>query len=327
MEIGKVSNEVLEKLVFSNIKNKREEVLVDAGIGKDSAVIDYGEYSCVVSTDPITGASENIGKLAINISCNDIAASGAEPVGALMTILIPPSTTEDELELIMRQAGEEATKLNVEIIGGHTEVTDAVNKIVISTTIIGKQLTEKVINPTDVKVGDNIIMTKTAGIEGTSIIAHDAHEKLKGKVSKELLEEAENMGDDISVVKEGLIGGRLGVNYMHDITEGGVLGAVWEASFATEKGVLVHKDLIPMKKSTLKISEILEIDPYKLISSGSMLMIVSDKDLEEFKIEFEKENISFSVIGEVVEEGISIEVDGEILEIESPGSDELYKIV
>lgn len=327
MEIGKVSNEVLEKLVFSNIKNKRDEVIVDAGVGKDCAVIDYGEYSCVVSTDPITGASKNIGKLAINISCNDIAASGAEPIGALMTILIPPSTTEDELELIMRQAGEEATKLNIEIIGGHTEITDAVNKIVISTTVIGKQLTKKVINPTDVKVGDNIIMTKSAGIEGTSIIAHDFYEKLKGKVSKELLEEAKNMADDISVVKEGLIGGEIGVNYMHDITEGGVLGAVWEASFAIEKGVFIHKDLIPMKESTLKISEVLEIDPYKLISSGSMLMIVSDENLEELKLEFEKEGISASIIGEVVESGISIEVDGETLEIESPGSDELYKVV
>ena len=94
MEIGKVPNEVLEKLVFSNIKNKRQEVLVDAGVGKDCAVIDYGEYACIVSTDPITGASKNLGSLAINISCNDIASSGAEPIGALMTILIPPHALE-----------------------------------------------------------------------------------------------------------------------------------------------------------------------------------------------------------------------------------------
>ena len=327
MEIGKVSNEVLEKLVFSNIKNKRKEVLIDAGVGKDCAVIDYGKYSAVISTDPITGASKNIGKLAINISCNDIASSGSEPIGALMTILIPKGTREEELELIMRQAGEEAEKLNIEIIGGHTEVTDAVNKIVISTTVIGKQLTGKVINPKDVKLGDHIIMTKSAGIEGTSIIAHDAYEKIEGKVSKELLDEARKMSEDISVVKEGLIGGRIGVNYMHDITEGGILGAVWEASFAIEKGVHIHKDLIPIKESTRKISQVLDIDPYKLISSGSMLMIASDENLEDLDKELTKENIDFTIIGKVVEDGISIEVDGEAKEIESPGSDELYKIV
>lgn len=327
MKIGKVSNEVLEKLVFSNIKNKRDEVLVDAGVGKDCAVINYGKYSCVVSTDPITGASENIGKLAINISCNDIASSGAEPIGALMTILIPPSATKEDLELIMRQAGEEAEKLNIEIIGGHTEVTDAVNRIVISTTVVGKQLTKQVINPTDVKIGDKIIMTKTAGIEGTSIIVNEVYERLEGKVSKELLEEARKMGEDISVVKEGLIGGKIGVNYMHDITEGGVLGAVWEASFAIEKGVYIHKNLIPLKESTIEISKVLEIDPYKLISSGSMLMIASEKDLEDLKVAFKKEDISFTIIGEVVESGISIEVDGEISQIESPESDELYKVV
>lgn len=327
MEIGKVPNDVLEKIVFSNIKNKREEVLIDAGVGKDCAVIDYGDYVCVVSTDPITGASKNIGSLAINISCNDIASSGAEPIGALMTILIPPSTTEDELECIMRQAGEEAEKLNIEIVGGHTEVTDAVNKVVITTTVIGKQLKSSVIDPKNVRVGDKIIITKTAGIEGTSIIANEFSEKLENQISKELLEEAKNLGEKISVVKEGLIGGRVGANYMHDITEGGVLGAVWEASSAIEKGVKIDKGLIPIEKSTLEISRVLDIDPYKLISSGSMLMIVSDDKLNELNNELEAENIEYSIIGEVVESGRFIKIDGKVLDIDPPGSDELYKVL
>lgn len=327
MEIGKVPNDVLEKIVFSNIKNKRKEVLVDAGVGKDCAVVDYGEYACVVSTDPITGASKNIGSLAINISCNDIASSGAEPIGALMTILIPPGTRESELECIMRQAGEEAEKLNIEIVGGHTEVTDAVNKIVITTTVIGKQLKSSVIDPNNVKIGDKIIITKTAGIEGTSIIANELSEKLEKILPKELLEEAKSLGEKISVVKEGLIGGRVGVSYMHDITEGGVLGAVWEASFAIKKGVKIKKSLIPIEKSTVEISRVLDIDPYKLISSGSMLMIVSNDKLNQLKNELDVENIECSIIGEVVESGILIEVDGSVTEIDSPESDELYKVL
>lgn len=327
MEIGKVPNEVLEKIVFANIRNKRSEVIVDAGVGKDCAVLDYGEYACVVSTDPITGASKNLGSLAVHISCNDIASSGAEPIGALMTILIPPHATEEDLETIMRQAGEEAEKLNIQIVGGHTEVTDAVNKIIITTTVIGKQLKSKVINPKNVEIGDKIVITKAAGIEGTSIIAHELYDDLKTKIDEKLLTEAMALGDKISVVREGMIGGRIGVNYMHDITEGGVLGAVWEASIAIEKGVMIVKESIKIEESTKAITELLGIDPYRLISSGSMLMIVSDDKLNNLKKSLEDEQIDFSIIGEVVESGISMEEKGETMEIESPGSDELYKVV
>ena len=327
MEIGKVANDVLEKIVFSNIKNKRKEVLIDAGVGKDCGVIDYGKYACVVSTDPITGASENIGSLAINISCNDIASSGAEPIAALMTILIPPHTKESELENIMKQAGKEAEKLNIEIIGGHTEVTDAVNKVIITTAVIGKQLTKDVINPKSVNVGDKIVMTKTAGIEGTSIIATELYESLKDKVSEDMLLRGQKLGQKISVVREGIVGGQIGVGYMHDITEGGILGAVWEASYAIEKGVLIEKDLIPIDMSTLEISKALDIDPYKLISSGSMLMIVSDDKLKELKEELEKESIDLAIIGEVIESGALIKQKNNTSEIQAPGSDELYKVL
>lgn len=327
MEIGKVPNEVLEKIVFANIKNKRSEVIVDAGVGKDCAVLDYGEYACVVSTDPITGASKNLGSLAINISCNDIASSGAEPIGALMTILIPPHATEEDLETIMRDAGREAEKLNIQIVGGHTEVTDAVNKIVITTTVIGRQLMSDVINPKNVEIGDKIIITKTAGIEGTSIIAHELYDDLKTKIDDSLLKEAMGLGEQISVVKEGMIGARIGVNYMHDITEGGVLGAVWEASVAIEKGVHIVKDAIKLEKSTEEITKLLYLDPYRLISSGSMLMIVSTDKLENLTKALEEEKIGFSVIGEVIESGINMDENGKTVQIESPGSDELYKVV
>ena len=101
MEIGKVPNELLERIVFSNIKNKRKEVLVSAAIGEDNGIIDFGEYVCVVSTDPITGTTKDIGSLAIHISCNDVSTSGAEPIGVLLTILCPPETTEKDLEIIM----------------------------------------------------------------------------------------------------------------------------------------------------------------------------------------------------------------------------------
>jgi len=127
MEIGKVPTEVLKEVIFSNIKHRRPEVLVRPNIGEDCAVVDFGDYVCVMSTDPITGATKDIGSLAIHISCNDIASSGVEPLGIMLTIMAPPNTTKEDLGYVMQEANRAAASINVEIIGGHTEITDTVN--------------------------------------------------------------------------------------------------------------------------------------------------------------------------------------------------------
>lgn len=325
MEIGKLPNDVLEKIVLSNIKNKREEVLVRAAVGEDSAIIDFGNDLCVMSTDPITGATKDIGSLAVHISCNDVSTSGAEPIGVLMTILAPPSTTEEDIESIMRDAGKVAKEINVEIIGGHTEITDAVNRIIVSTTVIGKQSREKLPNSKEIKVGDKVLITKYAGIEGTSIIAKELEDHLIDKIGQDKLQLAKNMDSMLSVVKEGIICGNIGVRYMHDITEGGVLGAVWEASKATGKGIKVIEELIPIKDVTKEIGEILGINPYRLISSGSMLIIVEKEKVSAINEELDKNGIKSTIIGEITKEGVILEKNGVINNIEPPASDELYK--
>lgn len=325
MEIGKLPNDVLEKIVFNNIKNKRKEVLVGSGIGEDNAIIDFGEEVCIMSTDPITGATQDIGKLAIHISCNDVASGGAEPIGALLTILAPPNTTEEDIKLIMREAGEASRELNIEIMGGHTEITDAVNRIVISTTVIGKQKKENMIDTSKVSVGDKVLITKYAGIEGTSILAKELKDYLENKLDKDKILEAQNMGKLVSVVKEGVILGEIGVNYMHDITEGGILGAVWEGAIAVNRGIKIYEDLIPIKEVTKEIASILDIDPYRLISSGSMLIIAKEDKISEILSKLSEENINITVIGEIIDEGIYIDRNGLVEEILPPGSDELYK--
>lgn len=325
MEIGKLPNDLLQKIVFSNIKNKRKEVLVRAAVGEDNAIVDFGDEVCVMSTDPITGTTKDIGRLAVYISCNDVASSGAEPIGILLTVLLPPATTEEEIEAIMKEAGEASKELNVEIIGGHTEITDAVNRVIISSTVIGKQKKESLLDSRRVKAGDRILMTKYAAIEGTSIIARELKEYLKGGMDEKKLNEALNMGNMISVIKEGIIAGEIGVSYMHDITEGGVLGAVWEASVATGKGVKVYEDRIPMKEATREIAKILNINPYRLISSGSMLIIADSKKAELLKERLNKENIPVTEIGEIIEDGILLQRGEMVEEILPPGSDELYK--
>lgn len=327
MEIGKLPNEILEKIVISNIKTKRKEILVGAAIGKDSAIVDFGEEVCVMSTDPITGATKDLGSLAVHVSCNDVATSGAEPLGVLLTILAPPETAIEDIENIMIDASKAAEEINIEIMGGHTEITDGVNRIIISSTVIGKQKKDKLPNIKDIKVGDKVIVTKWVGIEGTVIIAKELNDKLKDKIGEEKLIEAQNLGNMISVVREGIICGQIGVKYMHDITEGGVFGAVWEASKAINKGIKIKEDLIPVNTITREIGSLLNIDIYKLISSGSMLIIAGEDKVSKINEELSRNGIKSTVIGEVIESKILLEKTGHTIEIEPPSSDELYKVL
>ena len=138
LKVGKLDSELLKKIVFDKITFRRDEVITRPGIGEDCAVIDYGDYECVLSTDPITASIEDIGRLAVHISCNDIASNGVEPVGLLLAVLLPEGTTEEQIENMMDQAGKASEELGVEIVGGHTEITRAVNQPVMISTAIGR---------------------------------------------------------------------------------------------------------------------------------------------------------------------------------------------
>lgn len=322
MEIGKLPNDLLEKIVLKNIENKRKEVLTRSGIGEDTAILDFENDLFVISTDPITGATKGIGSLAVHISCNDVATAGAEPVAVLLTILAPANTTSEDIENIMKEAGEASKEIDVEIVGGHTEITDAVNRVVINTTVIGKQSKKNLPKMNEIKIGDKILITKYIGIEGTSIIAKELEERLIKSLGKYKVDMAKDMGNMISVVKEGKLSSEIGVKYMHDITEGGVYGALWEASKAIGKGIRVKKDSIPVKEITKEIGDLLNIDIYRLISSGSMLVIGEEEKINKIQQELYKLKINSTVIGEVIEEGVILEKEGSI---SPPESDELYR--
>lgn len=324
MKSGKLPSDVLEKRILSSFRFKREEVLVRSKVGEDCSVLDFGEYACVVSTDPITGASNEIGRLAVHISCNDVAANGVEPFGLLFTILAPEGTTLEVLQDIVRQAAEEAASLKVEIIGGHTEITPAVNRIVVSTTAIGRAVKDRVITSSGAKPGDYIILTKWAGLEGTAIIAHDLEKRLRGRVNDALLESAQAMMGHISVVKEGMIAGETGATAMHDVTEGGVLGALWELAEASGVGLRIYRDKIPVRPETRAICEELGLNPLKLISSGCML--ITCRDGQGMLEALNREGIPASIIGEVVEEGRTLVAGEREVPIDPPESDELYKV-
>lgn len=324
LKIGKLPNDQLEKILTHFSGKLRDEVLTRPVIGEDCAVLNFGRDLCVVTTDPITGAEDDIGTLAVHISCNDLASSGAEPVGLMVTLLVPPETDFEKISLIMSQIKKEADLVNADIIGGHTEVTDAVTRMVVSITALGKARESRVVTTSGARPGDDIIITKFAATEGTAILANLLGDYLEKRIGKEPVARARQLIGSISVLKEGLIASDYGATSMHDITEGGVLGAVWELCHASGCGAVVYKDRIPLLEETNLICNCLGLDPLKLISSGSMLITCRDGDGLVKKLG--ESGIRSCIIGKISHEAQCMLVMGETtLKVGPPESDELYK--
>lgn len=326
MEIGKVPESILKRAIFKQIRTKREEVLLGAGVGEDCAVMQLapGEVF-VLSTDPITGTDKDMGALAIQITANDLASSGAEPVGVLLTVLLPPTADEPLIRQLMKEVECACEKLHIQVMGGHTEITAAVNQPLISVTGVGKVQKDQLVTSAGASVGDDVIVTKWIGIEGTSIIAKEKEKELLQRFSRPFVEEAKKFDQFLSVVPEAAIAVKSGVSAMHDVTEGGIYGALWELAEASGVGLEIDLKTIPVRQETIEICECFRLNPYQLISSGCMLMTA--RDGRRLVRELEQAGIKAALIGRCVEGKAKKIVNGEdVAYLERPRADELYKI-
>lgn len=322
---GKVPNDILKEQIFSQLNFKRDEVVVYPSVGEDCSVLEFEkDMQIVLSTDPITGASSEVGHLAVNISCNDVSSSGAEPVGILVTLLLPVGTTKEDIHVIMKDIHHTARANSVVVLGGHSEVTDAVTRPIVSTTVIGKVRRGQLVCTNGAKVGDDVILTKWAGIEGTSIIAHDYEEILTRYLSKEIIAEAKALKEHLSVIEESKVISEVHITSMHDVTEGGVLGGCYEVAECGEVGIVVELDSIPVLECTKAICKWCEISPYRLISSGSMIMTTPEG--EKCVASLKQRGIEATIIGKITAEGKMIRQAGKEYVLEAPQSDELYKV-
>ncbi len=327
MKVGKVSEAILKRSVFKQIRHRRQEVLIRPNVGEDCAYVDTTDSEVMIlSTDPITGTVNDIGSLAVHITANDIASSGGEMIGIMVTLLLPDKTPEQTLKKIMMDLEAQCKELDIEIMGGHTEVTAAVNQPIISVTGVGKISKEEIVTTSGLEVGQDIVMTKWAGLEGTAILAKDHEEELLTRYTRDFIGGAKEFMNHISVVKEAKIGKQYGVTSMHDVTEGGMFGALWEIGAASNVGLEIDLKKITMRQETVEICEFFDLNPYLLISSGCMLMGTHQGAslVEALK----REGIEAAVIGKVTEghERIVINED-ERRFLAPPKSDELYKVI
>ena len=327
MNIGKLPENVLRRSVFKQLHTKRKEVLQGAGVGEDCAAMLLGaDEMFVVSTDPITGTTQDIGRMGMLVTLNDLASAGAEPVGVLLTALLPENITEPQIRQIMQQIDGECEKYHVQVMGGHTEITRAVNQPVLTVTGIGKALKGKMISTGGARPGDDMVITKWIAIEGTVILAKEKEMELLDRFPKNMIEEAKKMEKYLSVVPEAAVAVRSGVSAMHDVTEGGIFGALWEMAEASGVGLEIDLKKIPVRQESIEICEYFGINPYELISSGSMLIAASDGNMLVRNLE--KEGIPAAVVGKAMEGNDRILInDGEVRFLEPPKTDELYKVL
>ncbi len=327
MNLGKIPETVLKRSVLNQIKHRREEVLVGPAIGEDCSVLSIGEDEVlVVSADPITGAIQDIGTFAVHVTANDIASNGAEVIGLMLSILLPEGTDEPNLREMMKDIEAVCKQLNIEILGGHTEVTKAVNQPIVTVTGIGKMKRSEMIKTAGAKPGQEIVMTKWAGLEGTAIIAAAKEQELLSKYSAGFIEGAKKLLEHISVVPEAMVARTVGVTSMHDVTEGGIFGALWEIGAASKVGLEVDLKKILLKQETVEICEFYDLNPYMLISSGCMLIVT---DHANQLVDYLKAaGIPAAVIGYIKEGNDRVIINEEERRfLEPPKADELYKVL
>ncbi len=327
-KLGKVPPSALLRSVFPYLGKKTQNVLVRPGIGRDAAIIKYRGRVLVFSTDPITGTPTHIGAHSVIINANDVATTGAKPTWYLCTLLLPLGTRESSLRQVMMEIDQAAGELGIAVVGGHTEVTWGLSRPIIAGFMMGETDTNRVLSTEGGRPGDIILLTKSAGLEGTAIVASDYSERL-GKMAPELLRKAKNFFKEISVVREALlIAGLKSVHALHDPTEGGVLNGIWEIAEASKLGVEVWADRIPVALETREICSLLKLDPLKLMGSGSLLAAVQPTGVQTVAGKLRKMGLRVSEVGKLTSraEGRHLRKGQNTTSLEAVPRDELYKL-
>lgn len=327
MKIGKLPESVLIRSVLKQINHRREEVLVGPAVGQDCAALWVKEDEAIVlSSDPITGTSRDIGTLGIHITANDLAAAGAEPIGVMLTVMLPSNTEEAEIKTLVADVERTCAELDVEVLGGHTEITDVVTQPLISVTGVGKIKKADITTLKGIEPEQDMVVTKWIGLEATTILAKEKEEQLAKRFSPKLIQEAKDFDRYLSVIPESKIAMKHGVSAMHDITEGGIFGALWEMASGAGAGLTVDLKKIPIRQETVEICEFFKVNPYQIMSSGSML--IATEDGAGLVSKLEAAGIAAAVIGKTNKSNDRIIKNGEeVRYLDKPQTDELYKVI
>ncbi|PYM30694.1 MAG: hydrogenase expression/formation protein [Candidatus Rokuibacteriota bacterium] len=279
LPVGKLRATTLQALLDKRpVKDPR--VVVGPKVGEDAAVIDLGDRYLVATTDPITFATDDIARYALQVNANDVAVRGARPRWFLATLLLPEGrTTDDSVERLFAELHAACDELDVALVGGHTEVAHGLGRVVIAGTMLGEVAKDKLVTTGGARVGDAVVLTKGVTLEGAAIIARERDE-----IACELA----------------------AVHAMHDPTEGGVATALHELADAAGVGLRIDRDRLTILPEGRELCAAFGLDPLGTIASGALLLTLAPADAGIVIHALARESIDSHFIGQVVprEEGV-----------------------
>lgn len=303
LRLGKPPLEVLEGL-FRAYDIRDSRVIVGPRVGEDAAVLDLGDRYLVAKVDPITFVAEEIGWYAVHINANDLAVRGARPCWFLMTLLLPEDRADVKLlEGIFAQVQEGCRAIGATLVGGHTEVTQGLDRPILAGTMLGEVEKDRLVTTAGARVGDAVLLTKGIALEGASILARECGRFQGGRgVSPEIQRRAREFlhRPGISVLRDARVAlGAVSVHAMHDPTEGGLATGLLELALAAGVGLAIERAAIPVLPECQVMCQALGLDPLGMIASGALLLTCPSEEAERLVAAWEAEGITGRIIGKV----------------------------
>ncbi len=335
LPLGKISPDIFKEIIYPALGVKAKEVLIGPQSGVDIAVTKIGNKVMATTTDPVFVVKEygfeKAAWFAIHILVSDVVTSGLEPKYLTIDLNLPIEINKEELKILWNTIHRECETMGISIISGHTARYMGCNyPMVGGATVIAVGNEDEYIAPTMAKPGDKIIITKGAAIEATGLFAATWPEKIKKIVGEKIFKKADNLFYEMSVIKDAEIARNFGlrengVTTMHDATEGGVLGGLYEVAKASKVGMVINKNDIIVREEVKAICDHMKIDPYISISEGTLILTVNSGRASDLIKEYKKNNIQAAIVGTVTDTNKIIVKDGDKEEfLEHPHTDPFW---
>jgi hydrogenase maturation factor len=333
-KIGKIDFDTFSKFLLQRLGHKDDSVIVPPLTGVDAGVIDIGhDQVLIIAEDPIFTIPglplEMFGWYTVHIGASDVAVMGVKPRYMTYTLLMPPETSEKDFKTIVDSIHETAKTLEIAIVGGHTGYYPGFAAPTIGgITVFAVAEKDRYVTPTGARPGNDVILTKGPAIETAAILSVVREKELQKNYPQELIEKAKDLDKQMTVVKDALTAMEAGgVTAMHDATEGGVLGGLFEIANASNVGMDIDESLFIYPDEVRIVCEAFQIDPIAAIAEGSLLITGQPDYSSEIIKKLKEVEIEASIIGTVLEDPGERNLkrqDGSTLPLHIPAQDPFW---
>lgn len=336
-EIGKISPEIFNELIFPRLGAKSKSVIVGPQHGIDVGIVEIGDKAAALTTDPVFIVPEygweRAAWFALHILASDAVTSGLKPKYLSIDLNLPMEMTKEQLEIVWDVMHKECKKLGIAIVCGHTARYENCHyPMVGGATVICVGEKDRYVTPKMAKAGDKIVITKGPAIEASGIFATMFPKRLERKFGDDFSKRAQEIFYKMSVVEDALtavsVGVRdNGVTAMHDATECGIWGGLYEIAQAANLGVRVEKERIVVEDLVPEICHYFGIDPYASISEGTLIISCREHGADKIVKALSKKGIASSVVGELInpKHGMILVEKGKEKKLEHPIVDPFWK--